>query len=490
MQRFGIWVIVEVLALVLGGGLKNGQAQTQDQCRTCHRELLEDAPSQKYVNDVHFQKGISCAGCHGGDPTQADMDAAMDPKKGYIGVPKGTQVTQTCNACHANESRMAQWASSIDTVQFQRFETSVHGKADVATCISCHDVHEIRPSRDPQSPTYPTREVFLCARCHADPAYMRKFNPALPTDQLEKYWTSRHGQRLQQGDTWVATCSDCHTAHTIYPPKDPRSSVYAVNVPIMCARCHSDPAYMKPYGIPTNQYDLYASTAHGRALLEKHDTGAPACNDCHGNHGAMPPGVQTLSHVCGLCHTLNAEYFSKSPHAAAFEKKGLPQCEACHGNHEVPTTSLDQLRPEAPVFMCRKCHSMDDKGTQVARMMYETIRRLVTLEEEARRLLTAAEQKGMDVADAWFQLRDVHNAYLKARTVVHTSDPAEVQKVVEPAVQTAEQARTAGQRALAEFDFRRKGFAFATLWITLLVIALYLKIRQIEARSRDKRLKP
>jgi hypothetical protein len=241
---------------------------------------------------------------------------------------------------------------------------------------------------------------------------------------------------------------------------------------------------MKPYGIPTHQYDLYASTVHGQALLEKHDTGAPACNDCHGNHGALPPGVQTLSHLCGLCHTLNAEYFGRSPHAAAFAKKGLPQCEACHGNHEVLPTSLEMLRPEAPVFTCRKCHTMDDRGTQTARTMYETIQRLVTLEEEARRLLTAAERKGMDVTDAWFQLRDVHAAYLKARTVVHTSDPAEVQKVVEPAIQLARQAQAEGQRALAEFDFRRKGLAFATLWITLLAIALYLKIRQIESRSR------
>ncbi|MCS7313406.1 MAG: cytochrome c3 family protein, partial [Acidobacteria bacterium] len=154
MRYFGSWLIVEVLAFGLTGSLGSGQAQTSDQCWTCHRELLEDTPSQKYVNDVHFQKGIPCAGCHGGDPTQADMDAAMDPKKGYIGVPKGAQVTQTCNACHANESKMAQWASSIDTVQFQQFETSVHGKADVTTCVSCHGAHEIRPARDPQSPTY------------------------------------------------------------------------------------------------------------------------------------------------------------------------------------------------------------------------------------------------------------------------------------------------------------------------------------------------
>ena len=27
----------------------------------------------------------------------------------------------------------------------------------------------------------------FCARCHADPNFMRGFNPSLPTDQLSKY---------------------------------------------------------------------------------------------------------------------------------------------------------------------------------------------------------------------------------------------------------------------------------------------------------------
>lgn len=227
------WLLIGCLALGFVGYPGLAGSQTQDQCQTCHREVLEDVPSQKYVNDVHFQKGIACAGCHGGDPTQADMDAAMDPKKGYIGIPRGAQVVQVCNACHADASRMAQWASPIDTVQFQRFETSVRGKPDVATCVSCHGVHEIRSARDPQSPTYPTQEVLLCARCHADPAYMRKFNPALPTDQLEKYWTSRHGQRLRR-----ATCGSLPVRTVIRPiPSIPRRTPGPASMPSTCPLC-------------------------------------------------------------------------------------------------------------------------------------------------------------------------------------------------------------------------------------------------------------
>jgi hypothetical protein len=38
--------------------------------------------------------------------------------------------------------------------------------------------------------------------------------------------------------------------------------------------------------IPHNQYEKFARSVHGIALLKKHDSGAPACNICHGNHGA------------------------------------------------------------------------------------------------------------------------------------------------------------------------------------------------------------
>ena len=64
---------------------------------------------------------------------------------------------------------------------------------------------------------------------------------------------------------------------------------------------------MKEYGIPTDQYEKYSKSVHGVALLQKHDLGAPACNKCHGNHGATPPGVESISKVCGTCHALNAD---------------------------------------------------------------------------------------------------------------------------------------------------------------------------------------
>ena len=144
---------------------------------------------------------------------------------------------------------------------------------------------------------------------------------ALPVDQVVKYKTSIHGIKNSKGDINVAECASCHGSHGIRAVKDPFSNVYATNIPKVCSSCHSDKEKMAQYKIPTDQYSLYVKSVHGVALLEKGDLGAPSCNDCHGNHGAVPPGVESISKVCGSCHTLNMELFEKSVHKQAFDKE-------------------------------------------------------------------------------------------------------------------------------------------------------------------------
>ena len=88
---------------------------------------------------------------------------------------------------------------------------------------------------------------------------------------------------------------------------------------------------MKDFDIKTNQYDDYVQSVHGKALLEKNDVrGAPACNDCHGNHGAAPPSIDAIVNICGTCHAYNAELFLGSPLAPDFKEKSLAACIACH----------------------------------------------------------------------------------------------------------------------------------------------------------------
>jgi hypothetical protein len=127
---------------------------------------------------------------------------------------------------------------------------------------------------------------------------MRGYN--LPTDQYALYQTSRHGQLLAKGDENVATCIDCHGAHEILPPDDPRSSVYVRNIPRTCGRCHSDAARMARYGLKTDPTADFAAGVHGKLLLEKGNLAAPDCTRCHGAHGATPPGVGDVDKICGV----------------------------------------------------------------------------------------------------------------------------------------------------------------------------------------------
>ena len=95
--------------------------------------------------------------------------------------------------------------------------------------------------------------------------------------------------------------------------------------------------------LPTDQVAHYEKSVHAEALMKKNDLSAPTCNDCHGNHGASPPGVSSVANVCGTCHTRQAEMFRQSPHNASFQALGQGECVVCHQNHEI----RGAIRPNA-----------------------------------------------------------------------------------------------------------------------------------------------
>ncbi|UCD16697.1 MAG: hypothetical protein JSV44_09580, partial [Candidatus Zixiibacteriota bacterium] len=286
---------------------------------------------------------------------------------------------------------------------------------------------------------------------------------------------------LDSGDTKAANCVSCHSVHNIESPQIPTSSVYALNLPGTCAECHADPDYMAGYGIATNQYDHYVKSVHGVALLERGDIGAPACNDCHGNHGAVPPEVASISAVCGLCHALIAEEFAMSPHDTVFEKADFPKCETCHSNHLIMKPELHWVGT-TDSSLCINCHDANDgtAGFRTAEQIYNSLSDLYAAHGKAAAKVDEAEYKGMMITDLRFQLREVKQSLIKARTVVHAFNAARIIEVVEPGLLEAAKVYEAAVQEVDEYYFRRKGLGVATLIITILAIALYLKIRSIE----------
>lgn len=483
----GLILLITAMALLDGAA----HASPKDQCLACHG-MLADKPSALFRQDIHHQKGITCAGCHGGDATTDDMDAAMNTAGGFIGVLKDDEISRACAACHSDAERMKQYNSTLSLGQLQQLEQSVHGKLAVsggkriAQCTTCHGAHGILPVKNPRSPVAPLNVVKTCAGCHANAGYIQSYNPKLPVDQLEKYRTSVHGALNAKGDAKVAECASCHGGHDILSASDVRSRTHALNLPQVCAGCHSNAGYMKQYGIPTDQYDAFARSVHGIALLEKRDVGAPACNDCHGNHGATPPGVESISKVCGTCHALNADLFSASPHKKAFDDLRLPECETCHGNHEI-VAATNALLGTAPDAVCSSCHSEgeESRGYQMAAAFRSLADSLTSLEDSARVLVDAADQKGMDIVDLRFKLRDVRQARLELRTIVHSLDDKKFDEVASRGLATASVVRTEAAGAVDEYFFRRIGLGVATLIISILAISLYLYIRRLERAQQQ-----
>ena len=301
-------------------------------------------------------------------------------------------------------------------------------------------------------------------------------------DQLSEYLTSVHGKRLKQGDAKVAACVDCHGVHNILAVSDTRAPVYPSNVATTCGRCHADAAYMKEYKIPTDQVAHYQKSVHA-AMLAQGDTSAPTCTTCHGNHGATPPGVNSVANVCGTCHVFFAQLFEKSPHQEAFAKMGLPGCVQCHSNHEIVKPS-DSWVGAGPNSVCSTCHTPGDAGLRSAQAIAQDLGRLNLAIAQADAVLDTAERAGMEVSNAKLELASAHEALIKARVNVHTFRDAEVQKVTDPGLEIAKKANQAGVAALQELNFRRKGLGVALITILVAIAGLYLKIRQIESKPQ------
>jgi hypothetical protein len=358
-------------------------------------------------------------------------------------------------------------------------------------CVACHGGSEQDAGMEAMDPGKgyigkPGRKqvVQVCGRCHSDAAFMRRYNPSLRVDQAAEYATSVHGRRLREADDpKVATCVSCHPAHAIRPPSDPKSSVHPTRVAETCGRCHGDAKYMEGRRIPTDQLAKYRESVHGKAMFVKGDLSAPTCNDCHGNHGAAPPGVSWVGNVCGQCHTVMADLFRTSVHARAFVDMGTPGCATCHDNHAIREAG-DRMLGLGGDAVCATCHAASDQGGQTAVQMRALIDGLAERQGTARALLDRAEQAGMEVSQAKFDLNGARDALVKARAAVHAFTLEAVKRETAAGTTVADKARERGLRALDELAFRRKGLGISLVIILAVIAGLLLKIRQVDRRGR------
>lgn len=264
---------------------------------------------------------------------------------------------QVCLTCHGNpelETRLPNGEVQRLYVDAAVFEASVHGQ-QAMRCTACHTnisgyPHPplvVQSRRDYALNLYPA-----CQRCHVE--------------QYQAALDSMHARALAAGNTNAAICTDCHGAHDVSNPEQPRAKISWT-----CGKCHAI------------IFNDYKDSVHGAALLEESNPDVPTCIDCHGVHRIEDPLTAAFRlkspQICGKCHAdkaLMAKYgistdvfttYVADFHGTTitlFERQSPDQpsnkavCFDCHGVHNIK--SVDD--PEATVVKanllatCQQCH--------------------------------------------------------------------------------------------------------------------------------------
>jgi len=264
---------------------------------------------------------------------------------------------QSCVGCHKNPGLGVELASgeflplTLDPAVFQ---ASVHGKAGL-TCISCHTnisgyPHPKLTAGDRRS--FQLERYTQCQSCH-----QAQYNQTLD---------SNHARALAGGNRQAAICTDCHGAHDVTSPHEPRQKIS-----VTCQKCHS------------TIYEQYAGSVHGAALSQDSNPDVPVCTDCHGTHRQEDPTTAAFRlkspDICGGCHgdaalmrkygistdvfnTYVADFHGTT--VMLFEKQSPDQptnkavCTDCHGVHDIKqVTSADSTVVKQNLLVtCQKCH--------------------------------------------------------------------------------------------------------------------------------------
>ena len=319
-------------------------------CATCHsEEVLWDAdqrrlfiPQEILEHDIHWQKGVACSDCHGGDP------ATLDYAQAHAGfVPVG-RLRQRCVDCH-NDQKLG----LLKGVHAKAGEKDERGRGLPLDCGKCHgtNAHEIFPAKDERSPVFLNNQVRTCGSCH-------------PSDQ-KTYDKTVHGRGLYESGLKVtAVCADCHGAHGIYYAADRRSTLHPSNVAATCSKCHQFIKERLEKSVHGRGAGLAAATeaedpSHGAKIKRR-----PACTDCHQGHHVLSPGLAEfrppIDDSCGNCHADLYSRYARIMHSTLtdFGYAAAAKCADCHSAHDIlPVNDPNsRLAGENRLHTCQKCH--------------------------------------------------------------------------------------------------------------------------------------
>lgn len=249
-----------------------------------------------------------------------------------------------CLACHGDKS-LPSAAGRTVFVDPDKFAASVHGQAGVG-CTDCHtDLQKVR-----DFPHTEKLRPVACLTCHETESARVKM--------------SVHGGPPTAANPITVGCADCHGKHDIRAKNDAESSVFSINIPDTCERCHAEKVKTKN----GNAFVLsYNRSAHFKALRKAGLSLSATCVNCHGGHDVRPVAAadsrvsrKAIVQTCGRCHVGIERSYLEGVHGKDLVKgnKDVPVCTDCHNEHAIQ--SADDLRSSVYATkiaaVCTRCH--------------------------------------------------------------------------------------------------------------------------------------
>ncbi len=322
-------------------------------CRSCHENAGVKHPFHPQILKSKGTNGtpdINCKNCHG----THDVLPVRSEKSPF----NRSRIVESCSKCHQGKSE-----EFIQSIHYKALTENIKGAPD---CIACHENPITAKNIQRDTLQLKIAQEKLCLSCHLDNPEVK--NRVTPTGSfISAYEHSVHGKALNGGNVNAANCVDCHNSHKISSGSDRNSSVFKLNVPNTCGKCHS--AIAKEYN----------ESVHGKSVL-KGRMDAPVCTDCHGEHNILkttdpksPVSYTKLStEVCSPCHSslgLSEKYgldvnrfktYMDSYHGLALKggSKVVANCASCHGVHNIKPSSdpASTVNKSNLAKTCGSCH--------------------------------------------------------------------------------------------------------------------------------------
>jgi predicted CXXCH cytochrome family protein len=245
---------------------------------------------------------------------------------------------------------------------------------------------------------------------------------------------------------------------------------------------------MQEYDISADVVSEYREGIHGIAVLENGNLTAPACNDCHGNHGAIVPlGADSINETCGTCHTHNLDLFNQTRMNKVLSTRDRHGCATCHTAHNIqhPTEAMLGVSDGT---VCVRCHEPDDAGGKEAQQMRAVMDSLNLALDSAAEMMRYAENAGYDVNDLSLIFLQGQTAMYMSRTKVHSFSAEAVLSEAEPAFDRFAQVVEEVKKLKREYRMRRFEYGAPLLLAMLLLGTLALLFFILDRKKRRSRL--